>query len=147
MQSLKCEGGWMIDIQKYNRTIEAKGRELRGAFKNQVISLQETPGGKGDKLRNNIRVTFKKFFGEIDRIRFPYPRHGYFFLKGVGSGYKSTGNAVVRMAKTSSGKQRTDKDWVNPILTYEQQIADIAMEHFGNKAIDIKTLKTRPHVR
>ena len=132
-----------VDLRKYNSDIQRKSRELRGAFKNRVISLQETSGGKSNKLKNNIRVKFKRRFGEIDQIRYSFPRHGYFFMKGVGAGYKSTGNGVIRIAKTNSGKHRSPKDWPDPILTYEKQIADIAMEHFGNKAIDIKTLKQR----
>ena len=100
----------MSDIKLYNSRIQQKGRELRGAFKNRVIQLQETGGGNSDKLRNNIRVKFSRYFGEIDRIRFSFPRHGYFFLKGVGAGYKAAGNGVLRIAKTDSGKHRTPKD-------------------------------------
>lgn len=137
----------MSDIKVYNNKIQQKGRELRRAFKNRVIQLQETSGGDSNKLRNNIRVKFKRYFGEIDRIRFSFPRHGYFFLKGVGAGYKAAGNGVVRIAKTSSGKRRTPKDWPQPIEYYEQDIANIAMEHFGNKAIDVKHLKTKSYVK
>ena len=135
------------NIKIYNSRIEQKGRELRGAFKNRVIQLQETSGGKGNKLQSNIRVRFKKTFGEIDRIRFSFPRHGYFFLKGVGVGYKASGNGVIRIAKTDSGKKRTPKDWPQPVEQYEQEIANIAMEHFGNRAIDVKHLKTKSYVK
>ena len=132
---------------EYNKELQTIGQQLRTALKNRAVSLQDTAGGKENKLRNNFKVKFRRVFGDINRISYSYPRHGYFYFKGVGRGYKSANNAVVRVAKSPVTKPRTPKDWMKPLDVYEKKVADVAMEYYGNKAMNVNVLKQKKYGR
>jgi hypothetical protein len=84
-----------ITSEEYNDRIagwsSATGVKIRASIK----SL--TSKGKGDLLRW-LRAKNYKYYGEIDRIGYSFPRHGVFLHKGVGRGYAMVGGKVVRVS-------------------------------------------------
>jgi len=96
--------------------------------------------GKGELLR--MTHQYFRQYGEINRISFRFPKHGVFFAKGVGRGYKSE-KGIVR--KVSPGPiRRQPKDWFNSTLDQRIPIlAEKLANTMANAAVNATNVKIR----
>lgn len=106
----------MITNRDYE-AINAAIRSWTGATQNVLksnISMMSNKG-KGELLR--LTHEYFRAFGEINRISFRFPKHGVFFQKGVGRGYRSKNGNVYKVSPSRTiGMNRQPKDWFNSTL-------------------------------
>jgi len=96
---------------EFNGQIQAWGHKVIGQLKGSVGSYRI----RGRYLKRSIGANYKYDSGEIYRIRFKFQRQGVFVHKGVGRGYRASGNQVVKVSKTP-GFKRLPKPWFNPVI-------------------------------
>ena len=89
--------------EDYNKRLGNWGSNTGRKIKLTIGMLSQK--GKGDLLRSFRLKTFK-FYGEIDRLTFSFPRHGVFWHKGVGRGHVMKNGKVIRGFKP--GKEISD---------------------------------------
>jgi hypothetical protein len=105
------------DTVVFNARVENWGRANLVDLKQSIRTLKKGNGipPAGHKpLEANLKDKYGKVNGEIVRITYGVQRHGIFWRKGVGKGYKMNGGTVVR---TGGGPiNRTPANWFNPVL-------------------------------
>lgn len=135
----------MINNKNYSEAMEIVNSEIRtwtsatqAAMRNNIRAMSTK--GKGDLLR--MTHEYFREFGQINRVAFRFPKHGVFFAKGVGRGYKST-NGIVR--KVSPGPiRRQPKDWFNSTLDQRIPIlAEKLANTMANAAVNATNAKIR----
>ncbi|MDF1547102.1 MAG: hypothetical protein P1P88_04735 [Bacteroidales bacterium] len=96
----------------------AKVRMLTNQNKHQLLKAKKGIGlAKSIKYKNLMR------FGNVERIVFPFAKHGYFFAVGASRGHK---------AKTNPRKK---VDWYNFVFEDRfEKLADIVVRHYGDEA-------------
>lgn len=135
----------MINNKNFSEATEILNADIRtwtsgtqAAMRNNIRAMSTK--GKGDLLR--MTHEYFRAFGQINRVSFRFPKHGVFFAKGVGRGYKSE-NGVVR--KVSPGPMmRHPKDWFNSTLDQRIPIlADKLGSSMANAAVNATNAKIR----
>ena len=126
------------DAMALNAEIKTWTIATQNAMRNNIRMMSTK--GKGDLLR----MTHGYFwaYGQINRVAFRFPKHGVFFAKGVGRGYKSE-NGIVRKVKPGP-IMRHPKDWFNSTLDQRIQIlADKLMDTMANAVVNATNAKIR----
>lgn len=101
------------DYEAINASIRSWTGSTQGALRANIGMLSNK--GKGQLIR--LTHEYFRAFGEINRISFRFPKHGVFFAKGVGRGYRSKNGVVYKVAQSrTSGINRQPKDWFNSTL-------------------------------
>lgn len=79
---------------------------------------------KRKRLAQSIRYKNQYRFGEVERITFPFARHGFFIAVGASRGHKYKENPRKKI------------DWYNFIFEDRmEELADKVSEHIGDKAM------------
>lgn len=135
----------MINDKNYSEAMELVNAEIRSwasgtqsAMRNNIRSMSTK--GKGEL----VRMTHEYFrqFGQINRVAFRFPKHGVFFAKGVGEGYRSK-NGVVYKVKPGP-MMRHPKDWFNSTLDQRIPIlAEKLANTMANAAVNATNAKIR----
>lgn len=91
------------------------------------ISFKKTTTGsryaaKEDPLQPSLNVGYNKFYGQIDRVKISFARHGIFLEHGVGKGrYKGRG-------------KEKPKPWIRPIMMVQVPVlADIVAKRDADR--------------
>lgn len=113
-------------MEAFNTQVKSWGDKVIAQLKGSVTSHKI----KGRYLKRSIGTRYRYDSGEIYRIGFKFKRQGVFVHKGVGRGYKASGNKVIKVSKTP-GFRRHPKPWFNPVIAaslpeLEQIIANYA---------------------
>lgn len=131
-----------ITREKFNTEITALARETESA-------LQANVAFDTGALEASISSRTKKFYGQIDRISFPFLRYGVFRAKGAGKGYGGSKGSTWYNAKgekkstnpESFGKMSTGNregdDWYAIVI--EEQIPryeDVTKEYYGELVVN-----------
>ena len=85
--------------------------QTKSQLRNNIRSLSNK--GKGDLLRS-LKHNYSMSYGVISKISIKFIRHGVFFQKGVGRGYRST-NGIVHKVRPGEMRRRPE-DWFNQTL-------------------------------
>jgi hypothetical protein len=122
---------------KYNARAITWSQKVRLLLKSKVTVLSSK--GKGE-LAASVRTKTKKDYGEIERIDFVFSRHGVFFQKGAGRGYKVQSGKVMRNPG-AGGKvitaRRKPKDWLTPVNEHINELANIVAAYHADNAVDV----------
>lgn len=99
---------------KANSVIEDWGRQSKSRFLVQLSALpfKERIKARSEILRGRVQLKFRRQYGDIVRVTFPFARHGIFQEHGVGSGRKK-----------GSGKEKP-MPWIEP--TFNAQVPILA---------------------
>jgi hypothetical protein len=127
---------FLTDKLAFNQKVEGWGKRNLGELKQEVQKLKKGTGiNKGKSLESSLKDKYGKSNGEIVRVTFALERHGIFWSKGVGKGYKSNGGVVVR---TGGGPiLRKPAPWFNPVLDKNlNQLAEIATNNTATAAVN-----------
>lgn len=121
---------------QYNQKIITWSQKLRLKLKSSISVL--TQKGKGD-LVASLRSRIKKNYGEIERVDFVFARHGVFFQKGTGRGYKVQEGKVIRNSSRESKViiARKPKDWIKPVNDYINELIDIVANYQADNATEV----------
>jgi len=142
----------LVDTEKFNTdvrfwSITTRTRMVRRA----PDSRSEKPFS--EKLLGTEYFVNMNRDGEASNVKFLFPRHGVFVHYGVGRGWIRVGNNIMRGNLTASarrskrknrnvnlfsgpGKGRKAVDWFDIEIKHGiGQLADIAQEYFGDKAM------------
>ena len=155
--NLTLKSGMITDYNKYNSDVSVFGKKLGNKLRYKIRTLSKK--GKGDLVRS-LRMKKKMFYGEIDNLTYSFERHGIFWHKGVGGGYKIIGGRLVRVQTKGkllrSGKdeksilpsnapiRRKPVEWFNPILDANiPELANIVASHHADRAVDATEIKIR----
>ena len=85
---------------------------------------------------------YYRAFGQINRVAFRFPKHGVFFAKGVGRGYKSEKRRGAQSKPWTH--QRQPKDWFNSTLDQRIPIlAEKLTNTMANAAVNATNAKIR----
>jgi hypothetical protein len=146
-----------ISIDEYNKRITAWGTATGVKIRNQIRAFSQD--GKGDLLRS-LRSKAYKIYGEVDRLAYHFARHGVFWHKGVGRGYRMIGGKVMRVSGSASNQywkeyaklknrtfdhkvlkgysmKRHPEEWFNPVITENiERLADIVTEMRADQAVN-----------
>lgn len=118
----------------------------RGKTAPHTYSKGRWAGVTEEKLKDSIKTTTHKQYGEIDGTGFKFPVHGIFRMYGVGNGQPRNGKATRsgKAASTRIYRKRTPADWLNPpIDTNMPELADIVADYYGDKVMaEFRRLKT-----
>ena len=115
--------------QRFNEAATQWGRMTKTQFLYQLRSLpfKQRVMWRGrnskDVLRDKVSIGFKKIYGDVVRIKWPFARHGIFQEHGVGKGRKK-----------GSGKEKP-MPWI--VKTLDAQVPMLAD---ALQREDIKTL-------
>ena len=89
--------------QRFNQAAIEWGRMTKTQFVYRLRSLPfkqrvmwKTRDSK-DILRERVSIGFKKFYGDIVRVKWPFARHGIFQEHGVGRGRKKDSDKAKPM--------------------------------------------------
>jgi hypothetical protein len=133
------------DITLYNQEVKGWGDKIRSRLANSIKQLSQK--GKGE-LMKSLTMKTRRYYGAIDRITYNFERHGVFFHKGTGRGYKMTGGNVMRVATgnnktlTDSSIKRKPAEWFNPIINNNiDDLANIVAIHMADAAVNATRLK------
>ncbi len=129
---------FIVDQLAFNAKVEGWGKSNLADLKSSVRSLKKGTGKSpaGHKqLEANLKDKYGRLQGEIVRITYGVQRHGIFWRKGVGKGYKSNGGTVVR---TGGGPiMRKPANWFNPVLDKNiPQLVSIASDNVATAAVN-----------
>lgn len=146
-----------ISSEEYNKNVAGWASQTGVGIRNSIQML--THAGKGELLRN-LRTKTRQTYGEISAISYQFPRHGVFFHKGVGRGYKMVGGKVMRVSGsvqsefikqyaklqnrtlaprvlTGVAMKRDPKEWFNPIIESRiDMLANMIVEMRANQVIN-----------
>jgi hypothetical protein len=135
----------MIDSALYNRQITGWGHVTRNELINSIEKLSQK--GKGDLVKK-LSMKTRKDYGLIDRITYSFPRHGVFFHKGTGRGYKVVAGQVVRAPSGKSkilnaeGIKRKPAEWFNPVIDNNiDNLADLVANYMADAAVNATRIK------
>jgi hypothetical protein len=133
---------FIADTALFNARVENWGRNNLGDLKSSIRTLKKGTGTPPDghkPLADNLKDKYGKVQGEIVRITYGVQRHGIFWRKGVGKGYKMNGGVVVR---TGGGPiRRTPANWWNPVLDKNiNTLADIASDNTASAAVNTSNI-------
>jgi hypothetical protein len=81
----------LFDYQRrFNDEIAKWGKETKNAYlmRLRALPFKDRVKAEGDILRGRVQLKFKKEFGDIVRVTWPFARHGIFQEHGVGKGRK-----------------------------------------------------------
>ncbi len=115
--------------QRFNEAAMQWGRMAKTQFLYQLCALPFKDrvmwAGRDSKdiLRDRVSIGFKKFYGDVVRVKWPFTRHGIFQEHGVGRGRKK-----------GSGKEKP-MPWI--VKTLDAQVPMLAD---ALQREDIKTL-------
>ena len=136
--------------EEFNREVRGWGNRVR---KQAAANAAAFPHGKRaphsyskgrwagiteGRLKNSIKTTSHKVYGEMDGVGFKFPVHGIFRAYGVGNGQPRHGRATKsgRAASTRIYRKRTPADWINPpIESNMPELADIVADYYGDKVL------------
>jgi hypothetical protein len=163
MSPIQTNGPTLANTSKYNAEVKGWGLLLMTLFRMNITQLKKTEGTSD--LAGSLKLKTKTDFGEIDRLSLSFERHGVFFHKGVGRGYKIIGGKVMRIASnskmirdyaeakgrssgpsviTASTLKRQPREWFNPALEQHiQQLIDIVANYRADQAVDATAIKIR----
>lgn len=135
----------VINDIAYNNDVRSWGQKTRRKLVSSIKQL--TQKGKGDLVKH-LRMKTKKDYGLVDRVTYQFPRHGVFFHKGTGKGYKITGGVLRRVPSgknktlTSSSIKRVPAEWFNPVINDNvDSLADMVAKHMADAAVNATRLK------
>ncbi len=122
--------------------------------KSRMVSSAPASAGKREKpegeehLKTSVRFSKKKVFGDISAVGFGFARHGIYRSYGAGRGQGGTKGGTwenrhgmkISTNSASLGKMNTGKrralDWFDVHVKHGiKQLADIAQEYYGDKAM------------
>lgn len=119
---------------KYNTRVTGWTQKIRLLLKSRIAALSQK--GKGE-LADSVRTKTKKDFGDIERIDFTFVRHGVFFQKGAGRGYKVQNGKVMRAPGSESKvMRRKPKDWPAPINEHINELTTIVAAYHAENAAE-----------
>lgn len=128
----------------FNAKVEGWGKRTLGELKQEVRKhkkgssafnqIQQMLSGR-KTLEQSLKDKYGKVKGETIRVSYALERHGIFWSKGLGKGYKSNGGVVVR---TGGGPiLRKPAPWFNPVLDKNlPQLATIATDNVATAAVN-----------
>lgn len=133
---------FIVDSIVFNAKVESWSKNNLADLKQSVRSLKKgnsKPPAGHKELETHLKDKFGKVKGEIVRITYGVQRHGIFWRKGVGKGYKMNGGAVVR---TGGGPiMRHPANWWNPVLDKNvPALADIATDNVAAAAVNTSNI-------
>lgn len=103
-------------IPKVRRALRSSARWFSDG-KTESFVIRDNGKQIEKKLAESIGSYTKKDYGTITKIAYKFERHGVFVHKGVGRGYKASGNGFVnRIAKGPQVRPRVAVEWFNPVL-------------------------------
>jgi len=113
-----------LEVEKWSSESAAmmsqKVQMLTNSSKHEYIKAR-----KGLRLYQSIKSKTKQRFGAIERIIFPFAKHGFFLATGASRGHK---------AKTNP---REKKDWYGFIFEQRfEKLADIVAENYADAVIN-----------
>jgi hypothetical protein len=135
---------FLTDKLAFNQKVEGWGKRNLGELKQEVRKhkkgssafnqIQQMMSGH-KSLESSLKDKYGKSNGEIIRVTYALERHGIFWSKGLGKGYKSNGGVVVR---TGGGPiMRKPAPWFNPVLDKNlPQLATIATDNVATAAVN-----------
>ena len=136
--------------EEFNRKVRGWGNRVR---KQAAANAAAFPHGKRaphtyskglyagvteGRLKDSIKTTSHKVYGEMDGVGFKFPVHGIFRAYGVGNGQPRHGRATKsgRAASTRIYRKRTPADWIiPPIESNMPELADIVADYYGDKVL------------
>lgn len=125
---------------KYNQEVKLFGDKIRNLMAYNILRLSAK--GKGE-LVASLRTKYRKDYGDISSLSIKFQRHGVFFAKGTGRGYKVISGKALKVPE--GGKiMRQPKDWHNEII--DSNIAgliDIVGNYYADKGVDATAIKIR----
>ena len=129
------------EIEKQNADVRAWTSQTQNALRNNIRSLSTK--GKGELAR--MTHQYFRQYGEINRISFRFPRHGVFFAKGVGRGYRSKNGKVYKVESSrTQGFNRHPKDWFNSELDKRvPMLAEMVGQRMAQAAVNATNAKIR----
>lgn len=129
------------NTEQLNATIRSWTSTTQGQLKANIRALSNK--GKGELLR--LTHQYFREYGEINRISFRFPKHGVFFQKGVGRGYKSQNGVVHKVTPSrTQGMNRQPKDWFNATLDQRiPMLAEMLGESWANAAVNATNAQIR----
>jgi hypothetical protein len=132
---------------KYNAEARQWGEKLRMALASNIARLSSK--GKGELVKG-LRANYRTSYGDIESISYKFPRHGVFFAKGAGRGYKVTAGKIQRVPSgnskvlTSTSVNRQAKDWFNNAIDVEiGSLINIVATYRADQAVDATDIKIR----
>ena len=87
---------------------------------------------KGARLAQSIRYKNLQRFGTVERVVFPFEKHGFFLAVGASKGHHYKTNPRKKVG------------WYNFVFDERMdELADIVMKHYGDEAM-LRTGKLNP---
>lgn len=125
---------------KFNQDVKRFGEKIKNLLAYNILRYSDK--GKGDLL-SSLRTNYRKNYGEISSLSVRFERHGVYFAKGTGRGYKVISGKVMKVPD-GGAVMRKPRDWHNePVDRNINELIGIVANYYADTAVDATNFKIR----
>jgi hypothetical protein len=134
-----------FNAEAFNGEVRQWGTGWRAALRSSMAGLNIRHTGA---MQRTLAIRYRMQFNQVNSVGASFPRYAVFVEKGASKGFGGqkgsrwrTGGQSRKTNPKSMGKmgtgKRPAKKWFNPVTAkHVEKLADIALKHYGNAAIN-----------